>query len=552
MNARASSKSRSRVSSILLLLALAATSQGDVQAPASTLATGGPSTAPGSTGPARFVGRLFDAFDVQRAMEIATFADGFYRAPANDGYEATLDEIARRLRVAGFGEDERLTLRFLETEQRVPSWTPLRARLELLMEGEEPVLLHGFDTPGGADRVMLPVNAPGGSAVGPVAFSLDEVSAGAILVTSEGLARRSLQRAKEAGALAVLSSAVFEFTVDPSGADRHRDAIQFQTLPPDPPLLVGRISPRSHDRLRELHDLGRAPRLSFEAEVRFTPRMLRTLIAEVVGAERPVEAVAIASHVQEPGAGDNASGLAGITESAIDLAQLVRAHELGWPMRTISFIWGNEYEQSRIWLDHTEREAIAAISADMLGQATRTGAIALLERTPDPGAVVTLPPDAHTAWGAGRVTKQDVKPNGLAVIARTALHDVAARVGGWKTSENPWEGGSDHDVFMRRDVPAVLLWHFTDFTYHTGLDRMEMQDGEELRRTCVAVMATALAVADARSDDLERHLASLELERELRVQAARDAKREDVAADWNTWSVGAAEWLRALCAPDKH
>jgi hypothetical protein len=140
-----------------------------------------------------------------------------------------------------------------------------------------------------------------------------------------------------------------------------------------------------------------------------------------------------------------------------------------------------------------------------------------------------------------------VKPNGLAVIARTALHDVARRVGGWPTSENPWEGGSDHDVFLRSDVPAVLLWHFTDFTYHTGLDRLEMLDGEELRRTCVAVMALALAVVDAQPADLDRYLASLELERALRVQAARTAEREDVVEDWDAWSLGAAEWLRKLC-----
>ena len=38
---------------------------------------------------------------------------------------------------------------------------------------------------------------------------------------------------------------------------------------------------------------------------------LRTLVAAVVGSERPEEAIAIASHVQEPGAGDNASGIAG-------------------------------------------------------------------------------------------------------------------------------------------------------------------------------------------------------------------------------------------------
>ncbi len=509
----------------------------------------GPSVAEGESGPARFVAALYAAFDSERALESAAFADRWYRAPGNEGYEATLDHLAARLREAGFGADPRLELRVIETDMGAPAWTPRSASLTLHRAGHEPQLMHGFDEPAGRDRVMLPINAPAADVSGPVALRLGDVEEGSLFVTLQPLSRNILRRAQKAGARAVLSAAVFPFTIDPSGGDRHLDAILFRTVAAGTSMPVGQISRRTFDRLSGLVEEGVPVLLSFRAEVESSDVPLRTLVAAVVGRENPDEAVAMASHVQEPGAGDNASGIAGLAESAVDLAGLLLRGELDWPSRTLVFIWGDEMRQSSVWLEDTRRKAIVGISADMLGQSpARTGAIALLEREPDPGALSPIAPDAHTPWGAGEVSEEDIaRPSGLNLMARTALADVARHVGGWTTSENPWEGGSDHDVFLERGIPGVLIWHFTDYTYHTGLDRMEMLDGEELRRSCTAVLATALAVAAPRPEDLERYLASLELERELRVKAARAAGEDETVEHWERWSVGAARWLKQLC-----
>ena len=159
-----------------------------------------------------------------------------------------------------------------------------------------------------------------------------------------------------------------------------------------------------------------------------------------------------------------------------------------------------------------------------------------------------IPPDAHTPWGAGRVSARDLRPNGVNVVCREVLRDVALHVGGWRTSENSWEGGSDHDVFNRRGIPAALMWHFTDFTYHTSLDRMGMIDGDELRRTCAAIVSAGLALADLGPADVERHLASTELERRLRVDAATSAGNAAAVDAWESWCDGCAAWLRAFGA----
>ena len=505
----------------------------------------GPSVPMGSSGTARFVAPLFEAFRPRRAMELVTFADRFYRTPANPGFDAVLDRIHDVLSEAGYGTDPRLELYVIEQDLEHPAWTPLSGRL-VLHTGRRERVLHAFDAEDGRDRTLLPVHAPSAEVEGGVALSLRDLDPGEFLVT-DAASGQVLDRAQAQGAAGVLSASLFPFNVDPSGAERHLDAIQYRQLPPGTELPVGQISPRAYAAIRKAVEDGDEPRLTFRAQVQLEARPLRTLVATVIGDRRPEEVVAISSHVQEPGACDNASGLAGLAEGARSLSQLLTSGALPWPDRTLVFLWGDEFVQTRSWLDRTERTVFAGLSSDMTGQSADTGAIALLERHPDPGALVTLPPDEHTDWGAFEVDEAWVLPNGLAVVARCALADVAVHAGGWTTADHPWEGGSDHDVFIKRGIPAVLFWHFTDFTYHTSLDRPEFVDPEEMRRMGTAILATALALADPVPGDLDRYLKALLAEERVRVGAAEEAGREDSADAWRRWTYGARMWLRTLC-----
>ncbi len=512
----------------------------------------GPGVAEGLAGPARFVDLTYAGFDTRAAMASTRFVDQYYRAPGNEGYNASLDHVAARLRAVGFGELEGFSLREIETPLSSKAWTPRSAKLEVSGVGGEGETLHAFSKPGDHDRVMLPINAPSADVEGPVAFDLASLEQGGVLVTGGALAGRTLRAAHKKGAVLVLSSSVNDFTVDHRDSQEHLDAILFSAVSASTRIPVGKISQRVHERLTSLAAETDGLRVHFQAEVEWTEGPLRTLVATVLGSSKPKQAIAIASHVQEPGAGDNASGVAGLVEDACTLARLIQQGELQRPARSIVFLWGDEMRQSAVWLANTELEVIAGISADMLGQANaETGAVCLIERSPDPGALDTLLPDKHTPWGAGRVREEDLVPNGLALIARVALHDVARVAGGWKTAENPWEGGSDHDVFLAQGIPGILIWHFTDFTYHTGLDRMSRLDGEELRRTSIVVLATALAVADLRQADLDRYLLSDAIELELRVASAEAASRPDVAKRWREWSHGVGAWLRDSCVDRK-
>jgi hypothetical protein len=345
----------------------------------------------------------------------------------------------------------------------------------------------------------------------------------------------------------VLSAALAPYNVDPTPAQRHLDAIQYASVPVDCPLPVAMISSRSLAAIQEAarqKDL----RIAFDAVVETAERPLRTVVATVEGAEEPGDAVVLAAHVQEPGACDNASGVATLLEDARVLATLLERGDLEIPRRSIAFVWGEEMEQSRVWLEKSGRKAIAAVAVDMTGESKKeTGADALLERMPDPGAVDPLPPDAHTAWGSSPIDAASLVPDGLSVIARCALIDVGELATNWTTREHPYEGGSDHSVFQDRGVPAVLFWHFPDFAYHTSLDRMSHVDRDEMRRTGSAVLVTALAVADARPFDMDRYLESLRIERALRLAACEKDSKDATAELWKNWFQAARLRIAALC-----
>ena len=514
----------------------------------------GPDVVVTDSGTARFVRALYEAYQPRRAFELVGFIDRYYRAPANEGYDEVLNKLAKTLREAGFdGEDPRLSLELLDVAE-VDAWTPVSGELVLLVDGQEPRVLHSFKESADVDRVMLPVHAPSCDVTAEVALALEDVKKGMVLVT-EVPAAQVIPRAKSRGAAAVISASLEPFNQDPvAGGERHLDAIQFRTHPPGQDMPTAQVSPRSLQLIgKAVEDAtkrGAKVRLRFRAETIVERRPLRTLMAMIEGEKHPEQAIALVSHVQEPGACDNATGVAGLAEGALSLVELLNAKKLAWPGRTLVFLWGDEFRQSESWLATTDLEPVVGISSDMTGQSKETHAIALLERNPDPGAIKVLEPDFHTPWGAGQVNEDEVKKtmNGLPIIARCAMIDVSLLEGGkWKSAEHPWEGGSDHDIFIARGIPAVLFWHFTDFTYHTSLDRMGFVDPEEMRRTGVALLATALGVACAEPTDVDRYIDSLEREKLLRMDKAMEFNDGELAKLWEEWSIGAREWLRNLC-----
>src|SRR5262245_18372572 len=115
----------------------------------------GPPVEVADTGTARFARTLYDGFRPSRALELVTFIDRFYRAPANQGFDEVLTRLEKSLREIGFdGEDKRLDVDFIKVADVEQAWTPVSGELMLLVDGEEPRKLHAFSKSEDVDRVM--------------------------------------------------------------------------------------------------------------------------------------------------------------------------------------------------------------------------------------------------------------------------------------------------------------------------------------------------------------------------------------------------------------
>ena len=251
-------------------------------------------------------------------------------------------------------------------------------------------------------------------------------------------------------------------------------------------------------------------------------------MAEIKGASKPDERVIICAHVQEPGSNDNATGVASLLGLATALKKMVDSGAIARPQRTIIFLWGDEMNLATLWLNsHPDEKAkvISALDMDMVGEdPDKTGGVMRIEKTPDPSAkynytLDTLPwetdsyydetfadpdgqfirlPDSHTLWGAGSyegMFQEGFFLNDLYMYAAQGVinyHDS-----GFRVDVCPYEGGSDHSRFLAQNVPALLTWHFTDYTYHSSVDTLNMSSAREMENVSITTMATALMIANA-------------------------------------------------------
>ncbi len=218
----------------------------------------------------------------------------------------------------------------------------------------------------------------------------------------------------------------------------------------------------------------------------------------------------LVAHVQEPGANDNASGVGTLLAAALAIRARDRQRLIPPPQRTLTFMWLDEIRGSEQWLKDDPARAtqvVAMMSLDMTGEDTRkTGGTFLIEKSPDPSAIWPRPSDPHSEWGAGQVDRALVRGHLLNDL-HLAVALRRARDTGWVVRTNPYEGGSDHTVFTRAGVPALLNWHFTDRYYHTNLDTLDKTSAVTMGHvaTIVATTATFLASADASdAGDLRR------------------------------------------------
>jgi aminopeptidase YwaD len=525
---------------------------------------------------------LDQRFDQRAAMDLVVFMDRFWRNAGNTGFNASSERIRERLVAAGF----------LPRTADGPTTGPA------VWNEDYPANGHGWEyttgtltllgAPGAADEVLLSrerqrvalcINSfsttPGGVTapivdVGNGASDADYEKAdvkGAVILGDAGTGRLWQLGVVKRGALGVVSTAMAPYvrpgtTAAENNAARGTwDVLQWGSVPYDEARRAFgfKATPRAAARIRQRLTSGPA-RVKVEIEASFVKGQARTLIAEIPGAVASQERILLAAHIQEPGANDNASGCGTLMELARAIRTGISDGTIPPPARTLTFLWVDEIRGSRRWMtDHPEqaKQVRYMLSLDMTGEdAGKTGGPFLIEKAPDPTAVWGRPSDPHTEWGEGEVKAETLK----GTLLNDLLLAVCLRYGrqsGWVVRTNPYEGGSDHSVFLAAGVPSVLAWHFPDRFYHTSLDRPDKTSPLEMRRVGVTLAATALLLAGPSVDDVRaivRLLATaardrLALERRQGAQliakdkdpATAEARELAVRAAWIRWYADALQ-----------
>ena len=483
------------------------------------------------------------AFEKDVAGKLLEGMDPFYRLRGNHGYLRSLELAMEALEKGGFSDPSSPdshgdTVRFRDFGPVKPAWTPSSASLSVI--SPDVGLLHSFEDESGLDRTFVCANsfptAPDGVVAPLVRFDHSkppESYAGTIVYGTLPSAALFEQAVVQGGALGVISSYLPEYN-EPS---TYTDAIHFSKVPYDAERegFGLNVSPAKRRVLERLLSGGMVyVRVIIGA--RFTEARSRTLIAKIDGSDSHAGTVVLVAHLDEPGTNDNGSGVAATVGMATGYLKAIREGRLPRPRRNIVFLIGTEFECSREWLRANSDKVDLAIVIDMVGEdPEENGALPLVERMPDPGAIWDRPPlDVHSEWGRGDVRVGQLSGNFLNDYVMAAMHERQKRVD-WPVRSNPYEGGSDHESFLERGIPAVLLWHFTDPYYHTNLDRLDKVSLDEMENMAMGTLALVNHFGSAgleRADEVLRlvmEAARVRLETEaktartrLSVQAVKD------------------------------
>lgn len=489
--------------------------------------------------------QVWRGFSGAEAMATVDLASKYWRLPGNEGYEATLDRVASRVGSRQFEVADGVSA----------GWDHSVGTLSLVRAGQpDQVILSKA-----RERLALAINSY--STTGPVQAPLVDVGRGqaadfegkdvkgAVVIGDADLGGLFRQAVVQRGALGVISTSIAGYIAnDP-------DILQWGSIPRDAERKAFgfKASRRANETLRAALKTG-PQTVKVEVVSTFAEKPERTLVHEIRGNSLPDERIVIAAHVQEPGANDNASGVATLQEMAYALTRAIEARQIPQPARTITFLWLNEISGSRAWLQRNASQVPGVkymFSMDMTGQdVAKTGGSFLVERWPDPGAVWSRAWDPNSEWGRGNVRKESLKGDLINDLHLAVCERVATRAN-WIVKTNPYEGGSDHTVFGSAGIPSLLNWHFTDKYYHSNMDTPDKTSAAEMRNVGVAVATTAWLMAssdEAMSMDVAELVARAGRTRvavELRDGATLPDHTEALAA-WRTWSAEAVRSVTRL------
>jgi aminopeptidase YwaD len=458
-----------------------------------------------------------ETFDQQQAFETVSFVEKFWRLAGNEGFDKSIYHVVDKLKTSGFvSEDEakesdRFTYRIEKRAMEGTTWEPIAGSVTLKSGNEllnfntnfNMIASHSYSTNGPKTFDVVYVSELSSE-------ELDGLDLKDKLVFTEASPRGVFKEVvQERGAAGVITYRIPTY----NQPEKNQNSISFTGIPRDEKAKSFGIllSFKAYEILKsELKN--NQTQLTVNLETKIYESEELTLVAEIKGSKLPNERFVFSAHVQEPGANDNASGVGALTAVAIATAKLVKQGRVN-PERTITYLFGDEIVSTGRYVQEDQERAKGikwGMSLDMVGQNTAlTGGTFLIEKMPDPAAIWTRGKEKHTEWGGSPMKKDQLKPHYMNDLSISVFEDIGKRKN-WVVNFNPFEGGSDHVPFLRGNIPAVLLWHFTDQFYHTDQDRIDKVSATTLKNVGIGAMSISLLLTENKPEVAELLLNQIE------------------------------------------
>jgi len=285
-------------------------------------------------------------------------------------------------------------------------------------------------------------------------------------------------------------------------------------LPGDSPTLVGwpefpdlsarphgtfafMITPQRAHELEEMMGAGAQIRLRALVDARTVPGTFSVVSATIPGSRNPHQEIILTAHLDEIGANDNASGSAVLLEVARTLKDLIDRKQIPPPVRTVRFLWGPEFLGPRAWLSkylQGQVKRIANLNYDMSGEdLSKTGSVFSIVRTPDStpsflNALMECILDFMNRYNDYTYAVQ----KDFQIISVTGSREAL------RGRMEPFEEGSDHELFDHLGIPAVRIHAaWPDWFYHSSKDSPDKSDPTTLHRSIFAGLAAIVSMSYA-------------------------------------------------------
>lgn len=280
----------------------------------------------------------------------------------------------------------------------------------------------------------------------------------------------------------------------------------------------------------------------------------------IKGTQPELDEIVLSAHLFEGysklGANDNMSGSAVLLDVARTLITLVNEGKIARPLRTLRFIWGDEFNGVIPWVKERSafRNKLAALfnlNLDMVGVNLEDNHTTyVLHRN-------TFATSHYSSDLIETVLHYMSVTNQKSIILGDFLKPVIAKSGSdnpFRYSVTPYYSASDHSVFCDWGVgvPAVMMITWPDNNYHTSQDRVEFLDPTQLKRASVIASTLVYAVATAKEKEAQEFAALCYggAVRRLGMLNASLLSRLNEKSDKSQY-IKALEDLSALCLVEK-